>query len=133
MKLKRFFILFAAVIILAVGVFFITNGFRKRTDVFLQTYFISEDSSTIIIQTSLSGSMGYIRGMETQRDGDSIYCSFYSTFGGLNSGIGSKNRFDIKLDEASSKIYFDRGTAGDTLVLQKDEATGAWARKDMRW
>lgn len=90
---------------------------------------VSEDNSVITVKTALSGSMGYIRKIEAERVNGAIHCSFYSTFGGLNSGIGSKNRFEIQLDDSSDKIYFDRGKGTESLVLEKDAATNAWVQK----
>ena len=71
--------------------------------------------------------MGFIRAMEAKQFGDEIHCSFYSCFGGLNSGIGSEYRFDIQLDDSAERIYFDRGTSPDVLVLERDPDTGVWA------
>lgn len=81
------------------------------------------------METSLSGSMGYIRAIKTEKADDAVYCSFYCAFGGLNSSIGSKNHFEIKLDESSRKIYFDRGKDADDLVLEKDTAANVWVEK----
>ena len=71
--------------------------------------------------------MGFIRAMEAKQFGDEIHCSFYSCFGGLNSSIGSEYRFDIQLDDSAERIYFDRGTSPDVLVLERDPDTGVWA------
>ncbi|MDE6456688.1 MAG: hypothetical protein K2L38_12500, partial [Dysosmobacter sp.] len=49
--------------------------------------------------------------------------------GGLNSGFGAKNSFQIKVDGSVEKIYFDRGEEPDDLVLERDGAAGAWAQK----
>lgn len=72
--------------------------------------------------------MGYIRDIKTECNGDAVYCSFYTAFGGLNSNIGAKSKFEINLDDTSTKIYFDRCEAGSVLVLQKDEATNTWVQ-----
>lgn len=116
-------------LIVAVGTFFVSSGFETRTDVYLQDFSVSEDGSVITIKTLLSGSMGYIRAIKTKTVNDAIYCSFYCAFGGLNSGIGSKNRFEILLDETSAKIYFDRGKETADLVLEKDAAANVWVEK----
>lgn len=111
----------------AAGMLFITPGFQKRTDVYLQKFSVSDDGSVITMQMFTVGSMGYIRAMETKQIGDEIHCSFYSCFGGLNSSIGSEYRFDIQLDDSAERIYFDRGTSPDVLVLERDPDTGVWA------
>lgn len=87
---------------------------------------VSKDGSTIMIKTSLSASMGFIRDMETEKTGEEIHCSFYRTFGGLNSTIGAKNTFEIKLDASTEKIYFDRGEESDALVLEREAAANIW-------
>ena len=111
----------------AAGMLFITPGFQKRTDVYLQKFSVSDDGSVITMQMFTVGSMGYIRAMETKQIGDGIHCSFYCCFGGLNSSIGSEYRFDIQLDDSAERIYFDRGTSPDVLVLERDPDTGVWA------
>ena len=108
------------------GVLFALSGFETRADVYLQDFSVSEDGSVITIETSLSGSMGYIRAIKAEKADDAIYCSFYCAFGGLNSSIGSKNHFEIKLDESSRKIYFDRGEESDALVLEREAAANIW-------
>lgn len=115
--------------VFAFGALFVLPGFEKRTDVYLQDFSISEDGSVITLRTALSGSMGYIRDMEAEQIGGGIHCSFYSAFGGLNSGFGAKNSFQIKVDGSVEKIYFDRGEEPDDLVLERDGAAGAWAQK----
>lgn len=101
-------------------------GFETRTDVHLQEFAVSEDGSAITVKTFVSGSMGYIRAMKTEQTGDELHCSFYRTFGGLNSSIGAKNTFEIKVDGSVNKIYFDRGTEPDMLMLERDIETGVW-------
>lgn len=119
-----------AVLVLFTGVMaFILPGFEKRTDVCLQDFSISRDGCVITVKTALSGSMGFIRDIETERTGHEIHCSFYCAFGGLNSSIGAKNTFEIKLDDSAEKIYFDRGTEPDLLVLERDAAANVWMRK----
>ena len=116
-----------AIIAIAAGLF-LAPGFQKRTDVCLQDFSVSEDGSVMTVKTSLFGSMGFIRAMEAEQTGNEIHCSFYNTFGGLNSRIGSKNRFELSLDASVEKIYFDRGSESDILVLERDAASNIWTR-----
>lgn len=127
--MKKCMSVLAILIIIAVGVLFVSAGFNKRTDVYLQDFSVSEDGSVITVKTALGGSMGYIRDIEIKRVNNGIHCSFYCAFGGLNSSIGSKNRFEIPLDDSSAKIYFDRGNGAEDLVLEKDAAANIWVRK----
>ena len=129
LNIKKYVLILAVFIIVAVGAFFISSGFKKRTDVYLINFSVSGDGSVITIETTLSGSMGYIRDMKTERINDAVYCSFYSAFGGLNSSIGAKSRFEIKLDDSSAKIYFDRGKGPADLVLEKNTATNVWIQR----
>lgn len=111
------------------GILFVLPGFQKRTDVYLQDFSASGDGSVITVQTFTIGSMGFIRAMETKQIGNEIHCSFYRTFGGLNSGLGAKSRFEIRLEglaKSAESIYFDRAGL-DQLVLERDAGTGAWA------
>lgn len=125
--MKKGFMVIAAAVVLIAGAAFIQTGFHKRTDVGLVGYSISEDGSTLTMQTGVFSSMGYIRDIKTVRDGDKLYCSFYNAFGGLNSKIGAKNVFTLQLDSGCKEIYFDRSQAEHELVLQKDGDTSQWA------
>ena len=122
---KWIWILVVCVVVIG-GVFFVRPGFETRTDVHLQEFAVSEGGSAITVKTFVSGSMGYIRAMKTEQTGDELHCSFYRTFGGLNSSIGAKNTFEIKVDGSVNKIYFDRGTEPDMLMLERDIETGVW-------
>lgn len=125
--MKKFIPLLLAFLIgAALGALFVTPGFQKRTDVYLQKFSVSEDGSAVTVQTFTTGSMGYIRAMEAKQIGDEIHCSFYRCLGGLNSSLGAKNRFEIQVDDSAERIYFDRGTRSDQLVLERDAGTGVW-------
>lgn len=126
--MKKYVPVLVALIFFAAGVLFVLPGFQKRTDVYLQDYFVSGESSNMIVKTFPSGSMGFIRDMEIEKVKNEIHCSFYRAFGGLNSSIGSENMFEIKLDTFTEKIYFDRGEKPDMLVLERDPATNVWTR-----
>ena len=111
----------------ATGILFVLPGFHKRTDIDLQKFSVSDDGSIVTVQTFPEGSMGYIRAMEAKQIGDEIHCSFYRCLGGLNSSLGAENTFEIPLDHPTQRIYFDRGTSFDQLVLERDAGTGEWA------
>lgn len=126
--MKNFLPVFLALLLgAALGILFILPGFQKRTDVYLRDFSVSEDGSVITVQTFPIGSMGFIRAMEVKQMGVEIHCSFYRTFGGLNSRLGAKTAFEIRLDHPTERIYFDRGTSFGQLVLERDADTGAWA------
>ena len=125
-KKKWIPILLAFLIGVFAGVLCVLPGFQRRTDVYLQDFSVSEDGSAVTVQTFTTGSMGYIRAMEAKQIGDEIHCSFYRCLGGLNSSLGAENTFEIPLDHPTERIYFDRGTSFDQLVLERDAGTGAW-------
>lgn len=127
MRVKKFIPLLLAFLIgAAAGILFITPGFQKRTDVYLQDFSVSEDGSVVTLQTFITGSMGYIRAMETKQVHNEIHCSFYRTFGGLNSRLGAEDTFEIQLDDSIEQIYLNRAGL-DQLVLERDAETGEWA------
>ena len=70
--------------------------------------------------------MGYTRAVRTKQVGDTLQCTFYTAFGGLNSKIGAQNVFTVPV-EGCSQVAFFRGDGQWDIVLQKDPATGAWA------
>lgn len=129
MPIKKFLPLLLALLVgVSLGVSFILPGFQRRTDVYLQDFSVSEDGSVITVQTFTIGSMGYIRAMETKQIHNELHCSFYRTFGGLNSSLGAKSRFEIRLEDSAKSaesIYFDRAGL-DQLVLERDTDTGVW-------
>ena len=125
-KKKWIPVLLAFLIGVSAGVLFVLPGFQKRTDVFLQDFSVSRDGSTVTVETFSVGSMGFIRSMEAKQIGGEIHCSFYGAFGGLNSRFGAKSRFEIQVDDSAERIYFDRGTGSDQLVLERDAGTGLW-------
>ena len=125
-KKKWIPVLLAFLIGVSAGVLFVLPGFQKRTDVFLQDFSVSRDGSAVTVETFSVGSMGYIRAMEAKQIGDEIHCSFYRCLGGLNSSLGAESRFEIQVDDSAERIYFDRGTGSDQLVLERDAGTGLW-------
>lgn len=125
-KKKWIPILLAFLIGVFAGVLFVLPGFQRRTDVYLQDFSVSEDGAAVTVQTFTTGSMGYIRAMEAKQIGDEIHCSFYRCLGGLNSSLGAESTFEIPLDHPTQRIYFDRGTSFDQLVLERDAGTGVW-------
>lgn len=124
---KRIIILATLIGIVVIG-FFVGSGFSKRADVVLLRYSVSEDGTFITLETFLASSMGYIRDIKTEQHDNGVYCSFYSTFGWLNSSIGARNVFNIEVDDFCTEIYFDRVGEKNELVLKKDETTNMWVR-----
>ena len=128
-RMKKKIFLTIAVIVVLMLLMFICAGFRKRTDVVLFDYSVSEDGSEISLEIQVSSSMGYIRGFKDKRGGvKPHYLTFYSTFGGLNSSFGSINEIELELSRDNTEIYFNRPGGGYELVLMKDIATDEWIR-----
>lgn len=127
MKKKVFVML--AIIAFVIGAFFIGSGFIKRTDVFLNDYSVSEDGTTISFDAQSASSMGYIRGFTDNGGGTKPhYLDFYSTFGGLNSSLGTASTFALEVDPEDTEIYFSRPNGEYELVLIKADNTGEWVR-----
>ena len=126
-RMKKKIFLTIAVIVVLMLLMFICTGFRKRTDVVLFDYSVSEDGSEISLEIQVSSSMGYIRGFKDKGGGvKPHYLTFYSTFGGLNSSFGSINEIELELSRDNTEIYFNRPGGGYELVLMKDIATDEW-------
>ena len=127
--MKKKIYLTIAVIVVLMLLMFICTGFRKRTDVVLFDYSVSEDGSEISLEIQVASSMGYIRGFKDKGGGvKPHYLTFYSTFGGLNSSFGSINEIELELSRDNTEIYFNRPGGGYELVLMKDIATDEWIR-----
>ena len=125
---KKIFLTIAVIVVLML-LMFICTGFRKRTDVVLFDYSVSEDGSEISLEIQVASSMGYIRGFKDKGGGvKPHYLTFYSTFGGLNSSFGSINEIELELSRDNTEIYFNRPGGGYELVLMKDIATDEWIR-----
>ncbi len=119
------------VIVSIIAIHFVANGFAKRTDVVILEYSVSQDKS-ITMQTTLAGSMGFIRDMEVERKDNKLYVSFYQTFGPLNSDFGAKDTYTIEIDSECTDIYFEKYIEGNVewdCVLHKDEVSGQWVGK----
>ena len=128
-RMKKKIFLTIAVIVVLMLLMFICTGLRKRTDVVLFDYSVSEDGSEISLEIQVASSMGYIRGFKDKGGGvKPHYLTFYSTFGGLNSSFGSINEIELELSRDNTEIYFNRPGGGYELVLMKDIATDEWIR-----
>ena len=127
--MKKKVIVVITIIVVLITAFLIGTGFRKRTDVVLVDYSVSEDGTEINLGVQVSSSMGYVRGFKNNGGGvKPYYLTFYSTFGGLNSSFGKVNSFVLELEADDTEIYFNRPNGGYELVLVKEEATGEWIR-----
>ncbi len=125
---KKILLTIAAIVVLML-LMSICMGFRKRTDVVLFDYSVSEDGSAISLEIQVSFSRGYIRGVKDKGGGvKPHYLTFYSTFGGLNSSFGSINEIELELSRDNTEIYFNRPGGGYELILKKDIATDEWIR-----
>lgn len=112
-------------LMMALAVLFVYSGFGRRTDVYVEEAVPSADGKTLTLHTGIWSSMGYTRAVRTKQVGDTLQCTFYTAFGGLNSKIGAQNVFTVPV-EGCSQVAFFRGDGQWDIVLQKDPATGAW-------
>lgn len=119
------------VVILLLGMLFFATGFRKIPNVVLNDYGLSEDGTALTLRVGVAGSMGYVRDCGIKEIGGGRYLTFYATYGGLNSPLGARNEFTVRLDPDCRALYFNRGAwelDGYEEVLRKDESTGQWVR-----
>lgn len=106
----------------------ISTGFNK-TNVSLSNYSISNDGTKLTFNTYITSSIGYTRGFkDIGGKAKPHYLVFYSTFLGVNSSIGAKDKFVLELDESDLEIYFNDKNGGYKLVLEKDLETGLWVK-----
>ena len=127
--MKKKMIAIISLIVILIFAFMVGTGLRKRTDVVLFDYSVSEDGTAINLGVQVASSMGYVRGFKDNGGGvKPHYLTFYSTFGGINSSFGTVNSFTLEIDSDDTEIYFNRPGGGYELVLIKDEETGEWIR-----
>ena len=89
--MKKKIIIAIAMIVVLITSFLIGTGFMKNPNAVLGEYTVSEDGSEITLSVRVWTSMGYIRDFKDNGGGiKPHYLTFYSTFGGLNSSLGSK-------------------------------------------
>lgn len=111
-----------------VGLFLILTG-GKRTDVYLGNFSVDENN-VMTIKVGVSSSAGYIRTMKQTSGSMNYYFTFYSTFG-INSKLGAKNTFKIRLDNNVDEIYFYSGNRGYRKVLEKNQ-DGVWVKSNKK-
>lgn len=116
------------IVVVVLGMFyFVGSGFVEQTNVVLTDYTVSEDGTKITLNVDVVSSMGFIRNYKDEGGGvKPHYLKFYSTFGGLNSPLGSESSFVLEIAPDDTEIYFYQGAGGYKLVLDKNEKTGAW-------
>ncbi len=123
---KKSIIVSIIVAIVIIIILFFAEGLKKRTDVVLTNYFISDDGAKMKLNIATSSSIGYARALEIKQGGDNKYITFYSTFGFFNSKLGAKSEYEIELNPSCAEIYFYKGDGEYRLVLQKNETTNEW-------
>jgi len=122
--MKKIIFIISLVLIVFIGYSIFFNN--KRTDVYLKEFYLSSDKKTMTIKVGVTSSSGYIRKMKRTSGSMDYYYTFYSTFF-INSKIGSKDRFEIILDDNVESIYFYTGDKGYKKVLEKLD-NGEWKK-----
>ncbi|HKL79268.1 MAG TPA: hypothetical protein VJ888_02400, partial [Mobilitalea sp.] len=72
----------------------------------------------------------YVRTIKASEDGNKKRITFYSTYG-LNSNIGAKNEFQVKLQPSCDEICFYSGNGEYKLKLQKNSQTNEWCKASL--
>ena len=94
---------------------------------YLKDFEVSVDGKTITLKVGISGSVGYVRKIERTSGSTNGYYTFYSTYC-INSKIGSKDTFEIEIDNNMDEIYFYIGNKGYKPVLAKYKVTNEWTK-----
>ena len=106
----------------------IISGYSYQTSAYITDHFVvSEDGKELKFTIAVGSPMGYVRGFKDE--GGSVkphYLKFYSAWGGLNSSIGAKSEYVLKLDPNDTEIYVYHGDSGYSLALKKDIESGEW-------
>jgi len=122
---KNLVIVIILAIVILIGLFIYSGN--SRTDVYLIDFKVSDDNKIMTLKVGVSNSSGYIRKMKRTSGSMNYYYTFYQTFG-INSKIGSKDTFEIELDNNVNEIYFYTGRKGYKLVLVRNTATSEWEK-----
>lgn len=69
---KKMIIIFLVIIFAFIGLFLL-GGLRKRTDVVLTNYSISEDGTKIKLSVAITSTIGYARDLRIKQGGDNKY------------------------------------------------------------
>ena len=106
----------------------IISGFSYQTSAYFRDQFVvSEDGKELKFTIAVGSPMGYVRGFKDAGGGvKPHYLKFYSAWGGLNSSIGAKSEYVLKLDPNDTEIYVYHGDSGYSLALKKDIESGEW-------
>ena len=106
----------------------IISGYSYQTSAYITDRFVvSEDGKELKFTIAVGSPMGYVRGFKDEGGGvKPHYLKFYSAWGGLNSSIGAKSEYVLKLDPNDTEIYVYHGDSGYSLALKKDIESGEW-------
>ena len=106
----------------------IISGYSYQTSAYITDQFVvSEDGKELKFTIAVGSPMGYVRGFKDE--GGSVkphYLKFYSAWGGLNSSIGAKSEYVLKLDPNDTEIYVYHVDSGYSLALKKYIEIGEW-------
>ena len=85
----------------------IISGYSYQTSAYITDQFVvSEDGKELKFTIAVGSPMGYVRGFKDEGGGvKPHYLKFYSAWGGLNSSIGAKSEYVLKLDPNDTEIY----------------------------
>lgn len=126
MKKAKYWIGVALFLFLGTAFCVATGG--KRSDVYLNDFIVADEMETITLDVGVASSAGFIRTLTANQETDSLYVTFYSTYG-INNSIGAKTLFPINIESNCDKIYFYHNREEKwKLVLQKDVISGKWER-----
>ena len=126
----RFLIGICTVAVLFASVYLVGTGLMKRTDVFVGEYLLSDSGEMMTVRAGVAGSMGYIRDISVKQKEDTLYLTFYATFGGLNSSLGARSEFSFPVNGGIKEICVYRGNGEFEAILRMNPDTERWERVD---
>lgn len=121
--MKKFAIMASLCLLVLISVFISMSG-GEFWAVAIRDFEVVDD--TMNINTIVYASAGLVRKVEVESKDDSMFLTFYATYG-FNSSIGAKSNYTIDLEPDCDAIYVKKGEDKFVLCLSKNE-NGQWVK-----
>jgi hypothetical protein len=128
-KRRKIWLLIWILIILWYGIYFVGCGFSTDSDLSFKEYEYSQEKDELTLKTIIiPSSIGYVRGYKSSQTGEKLFLTFYKCFWGINSSLGAKDSFTVKVSPEIEEIYVWEGENAH-LFLKKNAENGERIRK----
>ena len=97
---------------------------RRRRDVYLRDFSVSEDGETLVLDVGVRGKDGCVRKAVLSGSGESVHVSFYAGYGACGR-MDAEHIFPLHLPQACTKLYFGNANA---WVLTLEKKDGVWQK-----